>query len=116
MIAAGARSETSNLLLVGTGANNVWLNKWSAQRVSSAPTHSKERSNARFSSRRLARALELSFDAPLWIGDQWPGVASAAFAAGGGGDGGGGGGGGGSAADASRAMEAMAGLAAALTR
>src|SRR6202020_1536800 len=54
--------------------NNGWVNKWSAQCVSSAPIRSKERSNARFSSRRLARALELSFDAPLWIRDHSSGA------------------------------------------
>jgi hypothetical protein len=69
MIATGARSETSNFLLVSAQDDNGWVSKWSAQRVSSAPTHLKERNNAHFSSRQLARALELSFDAPLWIGD-----------------------------------------------
>jgi hypothetical protein len=37
------------------------------QRVSSAPDHSTEGSNQRFSSRRLARALGLSFDTTLYI-------------------------------------------------
>jgi tetratricopeptide (TPR) repeat protein len=49
----------------------------------------------------LAGALELSFDAPLWIGDHWPGDCLGRLRGWGGG---GGGGGGGSAADASRVM------------
>src|ERR1700727_3922954 len=75
MVAAGARSETSNFFVSRRPrTNNGWVNKWSAQRVLSAPIRSKERSNARFSSRRLARALELSFDAPLWIRDHGSGA------------------------------------------
>src|ERR1700733_13055299 len=75
MISPGARGETSNFFVSWRPRrNNGWVNKWSAQRVLSAPTRSKELDNTSFSSSLLARALELSFDAPLWIRDHGSGA------------------------------------------
>src|ERR1700722_8187429 len=104
-IAAGARSETRNFFVSRRPrTNNGWANKWSAQRVLSAPTRSKERSNARFSSRRLARALELSLDAPSWIRDYSSGACLGRLRGWRGGEAGGGGGGGGGSAAGARAL------------